>query len=137
MMRVAGTLHRGLYRLSGGRIGGSLGKMAVLLLTTTGRKSGQPRTWPVGYFRDGDRFIVTASAGGGPKHPAWYLNLRDNPRVTVQLGDETIPMRADVSTGAERARLWSRLIGDYPNFADYQEKTTREIPVVILTKAAE
>lgn len=73
MMRAAGTLHRGLFRLSGGRIGGSLGKMAVLLLTTTGRKSGQPRTWPLGYFRDGDRLIVTASAGGEPKHPAWYL----------------------------------------------------------------
>jgi len=133
IMRVAGTLHRGLFRLSGGRIGGALGKMPVLLLTTTGRKSGQPRTWPLGYFRDGERTIIIASAGGEPTHPAWYLNLTANPRVTVQIGQETIPMAAATATGAERERLWTRLVADFPNFADYQKKTTRQIPVVILT----
>jgi deazaflavin-dependent oxidoreductase (nitroreductase family) len=137
MMRVGGTLHRCLYRLSGGRLGGALGPMPVLLLTTTGRKSGQPRTWPVGYFRDGARLIITASAGGEPTHPAWYRNLRANPRVTVQLGRATRPMLARPATGAERARLWAHLVGEYPNFAAYQQQTTREIPVVILTATAE
>ena len=81
--------------------------------------------------------MIVASKGGAPKHPAWYLNLTAHPRVTVQLGQETIPMDAVAATGAERTRLWSRLIGDFPNFADYQKKTTREIPVIILTKATE
>ena len=136
MMRVGGTIHRGMYRISGGRLGGALGRMPVLLLTTTGRKSGQPRTWPVGYFRDGDHLIITASAGGEPAHPAWYLNLRANPRVTVQVGREQQTMLATTATGADRDRLWARLITLYPNFAGYQHKTTREIPVVILSRAA-
>jgi F420H(2)-dependent quinone reductase len=137
VVRVFSSLHRGLYRLSGGKIGGSTGKMPVLLLTTTGRKSGQPRTWPVGYIRDGDRLVISASAGGEPAHPIWYLNLTAHPRVLVQLGQATIPMDAVAATGAERAPLWSRLVGDFPVFADYQNRTAREIPLVILTKAAE
>jgi deazaflavin-dependent oxidoreductase (nitroreductase family) len=135
VVRAFSALHRGLYRLSGGKLGASTGKMPVLLLTTTGRKSGQPRTWPVGYIRDGDRLVISASAGGEPAHPAWYLNLTAQPRVTVQLGQATTPMDAVAATGAERARLWSRLVGDFPVFADYEKRTAREIPVVILTKA--
>ena len=135
-MRVAGSLHRGLYRLTGGRFGGALGRMPVLLLTTTGRKSGQPRTWPLGYFRDGERIVIAASANGEPAHPAWYLNLVANPRVTVQIGQEAIPMLAETAAGAERERLWAQLTGDFPNFAGYQQKTTRQIPVVILTRVA-
>ena len=134
-MRFMGILHRGIYRLSRGRIGGKLGQLPVLLLTTTGRKSGQPRTWPLGYLRDGERLVIVASAGGEPKHPAWYVNLRANPRVTVQLGDETVAMEAATATGTERARLWDQLIVLFPSFAEYQQKTTREIPVVILTRA--
>jgi deazaflavin-dependent oxidoreductase (nitroreductase family) len=136
MMRAAGTLHRGLFRLSAGRVGAAMGPMQVLLLTTTGRKSGQPRTWPVAYFRDGDRLLVVASAGGEPKHPAWYLNLRDNPRVSVQIGKETRQMLAVTATGEERARLWAQIVAAAPNFGDYEKKTTREIPVVILADVA-
>lgn len=132
IMRVAGTLHRGLYRLTGGKLGAAMGPMKVLLLTTTGRKSGQERTWPLGYFRDGNRLIVAASANGQPEHPAWFLNLRANPRVTVQVGQETRAMTATTATGEERERLWAKLTSTYPNFAGYQKKTTREIPVVIL-----
>src|SRR6185437_14619495 len=105
MMRAAGSLHRGLYRLSGGRLGRALGPMQVLLLTTTGRKSGKARTWPLTYFRDGDRLLLVASAGGEPKHPAWYLNLRANPAVTIQLGRHKRRMTAATATGTERARL--------------------------------
>jgi deazaflavin-dependent oxidoreductase (nitroreductase family) len=133
-MRVAGRLHRGVYRWSGGKIGGKMGQLPILLLTTTGHKSGQARTWPLGYIRDGERLIIVASAGGEPKHPAWYLNLRSNPQVTIRLGDETITMHAETASGAERARLWERLTGVFPGFAEYQRKTTREIPVVILSK---
>jgi deazaflavin-dependent oxidoreductase (nitroreductase family) len=136
LMRAAGSLHRGLYRLSGGRLGKALGPMQVLLLTTTGRKSGQARTWPLAYFRDGDRLLVVASAGGEPRHPAWYLNLRDHPQVTVQLGAATRRMTAATATGEERARLWAQIVAVAPNFAEYQQKTTREIPVVILTGVA-
>lgn len=136
IMRAAGSLHRGLYRLSGGRLGKTMGPMQVLLLTTTGRKSGQARTWPLAYFKDGDRLIVIASAGGEPRHPAWYLNLRVHPEVTVQIGAETRRMTAATATGEERSRLWAQIVAVAPNFADYQRKTTREIPVVILTNHA-
>jgi deazaflavin-dependent oxidoreductase (nitroreductase family) len=135
VMRAAGAFHRGLYRLSGGRLGRALGPMQILLLTTTGRKSGQARTWPLVYFRDGDRLLVVASAGGEPKHPAWYLNLHANPRVTVQIGGEIRQMLAATATGQERAQLWAQIVAVASNFAGYQEKTTREIPVVILTPA--
>ena len=135
-MRFMGILHRGVYRWSGGKIGGKLGQLPILLLTTTGRKSGQPRTWPLGFIRDGERLIIVASAGGEPKHPAWYLNLRANARVVVRLGDETTTMHAETVIGAERARLWNRLTTVFPGFAEYQRKTTREIPVVALSKAS-
>lgn len=135
VMRAFGTLHAGLYRLSGGRVGGKVGKAPILLLTTVGRKSGRARTLPLGYSRDGGRLLVIASALGAPKHPAWYLNLRDNSRVTVRLGAETKQMDAETATGAERARLWKELIIDFPFFVEHQQKTTREIPVVILLAA--
>ncbi|CAA9590260.1 MAG: hypothetical protein AVDCRST_MAG18-4942 [uncultured Thermomicrobiales bacterium] len=136
VMRAVGSLHRRLYRLSDGKFGGAVGKMPILLLTTTGHKSGQERTCPVGYVTDGDRLLVVASALGQAAHPAWYLNLRANPRVTIRRGAETRPMVAETAAGEERARLWSRLIEDYPFFVRHQRKTTREIPIVILTRAA-
>jgi deazaflavin-dependent oxidoreductase (nitroreductase family) len=135
MMRAAGSLHRGLYRLSSGRLGRALGPKQILLLTTTGRKSGKARTWPLTYFRDGDRLLLAASAGGEPKHPAWYLNLRNNPDVTIELAGKTQRMTASTATGTERERLWGHIVASAPNYADYQKKTTREIPVVILTDA--
>ncbi|HKC75846.1 MAG TPA: nitroreductase/quinone reductase family protein, partial [Chloroflexota bacterium] len=82
MMKVMGSLHRLLYRLSNGKLGANMGKMSVLLLTTTGRKTGQPRTWPISFQVDGDNLIMVASAGGQPQHPAWYLNLQAHPNVT-------------------------------------------------------
>lgn len=132
-MKVLGTLHRWLYRASSGKLGKTFFGSPILLLTTTGRKTGQSRTWPLTYLHDeGERFIVVASNGGQPKHPAWYLNLQANPHVIVQRGKQTRAMIARVVKGDEKARLWSRVVEKYPAYADYQRKTERQIPVVLL-----
>ena len=135
-MKVLGTIHRIVYRGSGGKWGQTFFGSPILLLTTTGRKTGRSRTWPLTYLPDGERLIVIASNGGQPDHPAWYLNLRENPHVTVQLGDRTHAMIAQTTEGDERARLWSRVVQEYPAYEGYQRKTDREIPVVVLRPAA-
>jgi deazaflavin-dependent oxidoreductase (nitroreductase family) len=104
----------------------------VLLLTTTGAKSGQARLAPLVYARDGDRYVVAASKGGSPTHPAWYLNLLAHPIVAVEVGGETFEARAIVTEGAERDRLWAAHVAANPNFAEYQQRTSRTIPVVVL-----
>ena len=106
----------------------------VLLLTTTGAKSGQPRLAPLVHNRDGDHYIVAASKGGAPTHPGWYFNLIANPAVTVEVGGETFTARAIVPEGVERDRLWAAHVAANPNFADYQQRTTRIIPVVVLER---
>ena len=135
-MKVLGTTHRGLYRASGGKLGRTFFGAPVLLLTTIGRKTGRPRTWPLGYLQEEDRVIVIASNGGQPNHPAWYLNLRANPHVKVQMGGRTHAMIAWTAEGDERARLWARAVREHPAFENYQRKTDRELPVVILHPAA-
>ncbi|MGA7672656.1 MAG: nitroreductase family deazaflavin-dependent oxidoreductase [Nitrolancea sp.] len=138
-LRVTGTLHRALYVRTSGRIGGKLRGGPVLLLTTTGRKTGRKRTRPLSYLRDGDNLVLIASAGGAPRHPAWYLNLQSNPRVRVQQGGTTRTMLARSADRSERARLWQGVLQQYPVAAGYQHRTGREIPVVILqpVRAAE
>ena len=131
-LKVTGTLHRLLYRWSGGRMGRTFRGGPVLLLTTTGRKTGRQRTWPLCYLITGDDLVLVASAGGVPRHPAWYLNLRANPRVSIQLGDRTRTMVARTAEGTERARLWERAVRQYSGCAGYQRRSGREIPVVIL-----
>ena len=131
-MKVLGTLHRWLYRVSGGKLGKSFFGSPVLLLTTTGRRTRQFRTWPLTYLPEGDRLIIIASNGGQPNHPAWYLNLLTNPQVSVQLGDRVRTMVAHPTEGDERARLWSRVVEEYPAYGEYQRKTDRQIPVVVL-----
>ena len=133
-MKVLGTIHRWLYRVSSGKWGQTFFDSPILLLTTTGRRTGRPRTWPLTYLPEGDRFIVIASNGGQPNHPAWYLNLRANPQVSVQLGDRTRVMIAQTAEGDERTRLWSRVVEKYPAYAGYQQKTDRQIPVVVLRR---
>jgi len=103
-----------------------------LLLTTTGRKSGERFIFPLFYGKDGDSYIVVASKGGAPQHPGWYRNLLANPEVEVQAGTAKMKARARTATGAERARLWEKALGFWPPYADYQKKTEREIPVVVL-----
>jgi deazaflavin-dependent oxidoreductase (nitroreductase family) len=104
----------------------------ALLLTTTGRKSGERFIFPLFYGKDGDSYIVVASKGGAPQHPGWYRNLLTNPEVEVQAGTAKLKARARTATGAERARLWEKALEFWPPYADYQRKTEREIPVVVL-----
>jgi deazaflavin-dependent oxidoreductase (nitroreductase family) len=128
--------HVALFRATGGRIGSTMMGGKVLLLTTTGNKSGKARTVPVMQFEDGGRRFVIASAGGSPEHPAWFKNLQKRPEVTVELRGERYQARAEAVNGDERARLWKKITTEAPNFAAYEKKTQgREIPVVELKRA--
>jgi deazaflavin-dependent oxidoreductase (nitroreductase family) len=129
------ALNTGLYRLSGGRVMGKMGAAPILLLTTTGRTSGRPRTVPLLYLKDDTGFVIVASFAGAPKHPAWYLNLEANPKVELQVGRERFAGTARRASAGEKLRLWPSLIAIYPAYADYQKRTTREIPVVIVSRA--
>jgi deazaflavin-dependent oxidoreductase (nitroreductase family) len=130
-------LHVLLYRSSGGRFGAKMGGRLLVLLTTTGKKTGQQRTVPLVPFREGDALYVMGSMAGAPQHPAWFNNLVAKPDVEVQLGGDTWRARAEVvPEGPERDRLWRAITSELPNFAEYQKKTTRVIPVVKLVRAA-
>ena len=130
--RTATRFHILLFRSTNGLIGGRIGG-PVLLLNTTGRKSGRRRTTPLVYLRDGENFVVVASNGGSSTPPAWWLNLRADPDATVELaGRGPLRVRAEDAEGEEKRRLWSRLLEMYSGYEGYQAKTDREIPVVIL-----
>jgi len=136
--RILGGIHSRVYRLSGGRVGGKMGKAPVLLLTTTGRKSGQPRTNPLLYAPAGDNgYMVIASKGGAPQHPLWYLNLQANPLAEVTVGRETHNVHARDAQGEERERLWRALADLYSGYDRYAQKTSRTIPVVVLEPVAD
>ena len=123
------------FRANGGQVtSGPFAGRPVLLLTTTGAKSGQRRLAPVVYSRDGDAYVIVASKGGAPTHPAWYHNLIANPVVTVEVGRETFEARARATEGTERDRLFAERVETSPNFAEYQRRTTRVIPVVVLER---
>ena len=128
----ATKLHASLFRATGGRIGGRMVGSPVLLLVTTGRKSGLRRTTPLLYLEDGDRHVIVASNGGAPKHPVWWLNLQANPEATVEVGSRKTHVRATEAQGAEKAHLWKRLVRMYGPYEGYQKRTDREIPVVLL-----
>ena len=126
--RVATQGHVRFYKAMGGRFAGS----RLLLLTTTGRKSGRARTMPLMRIEDGDNYVVAGSVGGAPSHPGWYYNLMDNPQVTVQVGRTVENRTARIAEGEERDRLWARFIEAESRFADYEKRTDRIIPVVVL-----
>jgi deazaflavin-dependent oxidoreductase (nitroreductase family) len=130
-LRVMSGLNTGLYRLTGGKVGGRMGKAPILLLSATGRKSGKRRTTPLLYGRDGDNFVVIASVGGAPKHPAWYLNLQGR-EAEIEVGREKLRVRARDAEGEERDRLWAHMVALFPAYDSYQMKTSRRIPVVVL-----
>lgn len=133
VLKTMNTLHRGMMTVTGGRIGWTAGRMPVIELTTTGRRSGQLRsTMLTTPWQDGDKLAIVASAGGNDEHPAWYLNLDAEPTVSVRTRDGEQTMTARTVSGDERGELWDEITAKYSNYAGYQTKTDREIPVVIL-----
>jgi len=134
--KVTGRIHTWLYRMTGGAVGHSAGAIKNLLLTTTGRKSGELRTVPLAYLPDGDRYVIVASNGGADRHPQWWLNLRADPRATVQIGRAEVPVIAHRAEGAEWERLWPLLKAYNPFYANYEQITARQIPVVVLAPSS-
>jgi F420H(2)-dependent quinone reductase len=132
LIKALSGAHRVVYRASGGRILGSLVGMPVLLLTTTGRRSGKPRTIPLTFLRDGAELVLIASNGGADRSPDWFRNLQDKPQAVVQLGPDTSTVTAREASAEERERLWPAITAAYSGYARYQEKTRRRIPVVLL-----
>ena len=125
-------LHPRIYRLTGGRIGGTVMGMPVLLLTTRGRRTGLPRTRALTYLPRGDTAIVVASYLGEPRHPAWWLNLEANPDAEIQIGSTIRAVRAREASGEERNALWSEIVTSMEEYAAYETRTDRRIPVVVL-----
>ena len=127
--------HTALYKLSGGVIGHRFpGAPPMLLLEHMGAKSGTKRTSPLAYVADGDNVVLVASKGGYPKNPAWFYNLKAHPETTVQIGREHRAVRARVASPEERKRLWPKAVKAYSGYADYQKRTAREIPLVVLER---
>jgi len=123
------------FRANEGRVGAPFEGADLLLLTSTGAKSGEPRTTPVVYLKDGGRMVIFASKAGAPTHPAWYHNLLANPDATVEVGTEKVAVHAVITSGEERERLFEAQVERSPQFAEYRAKTTRVIPVVALERA--
>ena|SRR5688572_20019810 len=121
------------FRANGGKVGGNFAGKPLLLLHTTGAKTSQERVNPVAYTRDNDRLVVIASKGGAPTNPDWYYNIVANPQVTIEVGTEQFQAQATVSAESERRRLYDKMVEIMPGFADYERKTTRSIPVIVLT----
>ena len=122
------------FRANEGKVGGQFAGGNMLLLTTTGAKSGQPRIAPLAFTRDGDRIIIVASKGGAPTNPDWYYNLVAHPEVILEVGTEQFAALASVAEGAERERLFAQVVAQMPGFGEYQRNTTRMLPVIILTR---
>jgi deazaflavin-dependent oxidoreductase (nitroreductase family) len=133
--KTVGRLHVRLYHMTGGRIGHQTGDIKNLLLTTTGRKTGESRTVPLAYLRDGESYVIVASNGGSDRAPSWWLNLKDEPRARVQVGNETLEVVAARASSQEHARLWPMLKEMNPFYGRYEQITPRKIPVVILRPA--
>jgi len=131
-LKLGTIVHSGIYRATGGKLLGRMGQSPILLLNSVGRKSGKKRATPLLYVVDGEGFVIIASKGGTPSHPAWYLNLKANPDATVEVGDRKVRVRAEEEGGEEKERLWQKMAEMYPTYDDYQKKTKREIPLLVL-----
>ena len=132
VIRGLSLTHLAVHRVTGGRVLGSVAGMPVLLLTTTGRRSGKARTTPLTFFRDGADLVVIASNGGADRPPDWSLNLQQTPRAVVEIGTDKLDVTARLASEQERERLWVVITATYAGYARYQERTTRRIPVVLL-----
>ena len=137
LFRIGVSIHNAIYRLTGGRVGATIGGMRMLILTTKGRRSGKYRKVPLGYFMDDDSYVVIASYGGSPRNPAWYLNLLSEPRAVVQVKGRRIAVTAENADAATRERLWARLVARAHYYQNFQDRTERLIPLMFLTPAAE
>jgi deazaflavin-dependent oxidoreductase (nitroreductase family) len=129
-----GEEHVRVYRETGGQVGYHWRGTTILLLTTKGRRSGEQRTTPLIHRSDGEDWVIVASKGGAPEHPGWFQNLQAEPNAAIQVRDEEIPVRASVAEGEERERLWSAMVEVWPAYEEYRERTSREIPVVVLRR---
>ncbi len=129
-----GAEHVRVYRDTSGELGYHWRGTTILLLTTQGHRSGEPRTTPLIHRTDGDRWVVVASKGGAPQHPSWFENLSANPEAMIQVRGEFVPVRATTAEGDERDRLWSLMTEAWPAYDEYQARTQREIPVVVLSR---
>jgi deazaflavin-dependent oxidoreductase (nitroreductase family) len=129
-----GAEHVRIYRETRGERGYHWRGATILLLTTIGHSSGEPRTTPLIYRADGERWVVIASKGGAPAHPSWFENLQANPEASIEIKDESVPVSPSVATGEERERLWSLMCEVWPAYDEYQARTDREIPVVVLSR---
>jgi F420H(2)-dependent quinone reductase len=135
LARFANDLHVRLYRRTQGRRGGRVQGVPMLLLTATGRRTGQARTRPLGYLRDGDCFVVVGSNGGSHQPPAWWLNLGRNPAAHIEVGPDRLAVIASEATGEDYARLWRKMTDQYPVYKRYPDKAKRHIPVIVLEPA--
>ena len=134
-IKLAGRLHKAIYRLAGGRLLGRVANMPVLLLTTTGRRTGRPRTTPLTYLERGGDLVVIGSNGGERRPPQWWLNLQADPHAVVTIARDARPVVARETTEAERDELWPRVVATNPGYARYASRTARRIPVVLLIPA--
>ncbi len=132
-IRGLSKTHLGVHRMSRGRLLGRVAGMPVLLLTTTGRRSGKAHTTPLTFFRDGTKLVLIASNGGADRPPDWLLNLQQHPRALVEIGTDKLTVTSRTASAAERERLWIGITATHSGYAEYQERTTREIPVLLLT----
>jgi len=135
-LSLSGAEHVTRYRETNGEVGYVWNGATILLLTSTGRRSGEKRTHALIYTRDGEDYLIVASMGGMPKHPQWYLNLQANPEAEIQVRDEVIPVTARTAIEQEKPRLWQIVTAQWPNYDTYQARTDREIPVVVLSPRA-
>jgi deazaflavin-dependent oxidoreductase (nitroreductase family) len=131
-LKLGTIVHSGVYRATGGRLLGRMGQSPILLLNTIGRKSGKKRATPLLYVVEDEDYVIIASKGGTPSHPAWYLNLKANPDATVEVADRKVRVRAEKVDGEEKERLWKKMAEMHPTYDDYQKKTKREIPLLVL-----
>lgn len=130
--RIFTNIHVFFYRLTRGKLAGKVQGLQVLLLTTTGRKTGKQRTTPLGHFMDGDGYVIIASNAGFDSHPDWYHNLKSSPRVTIEVNKQRINVQANIAAAKKRNQLWERLVKLAPGYAGYAKRTRRVIPMIIL-----
>jgi deazaflavin-dependent oxidoreductase (nitroreductase family) len=132
LLKLVFWLHAGIYRLSGGVVLGRVAGMPVLILYSVGGKTGKKRTTPLTYLQDGEAYVITASMGGAPNNPGWYHNLKNNPQTIIQIKGETLPVIAEEASPVDRQRLWAELTAIASIYEAYQQKTSRQIPMIIL-----